>query len=203
MEKGKTFALISDAGTPLISDPGSLLVKEMIRQDFPFTFVPGPSALIAALILSGFPSDDFLFRGFLPTASEKRKIAIANLVAFPEQTIVLFESPQRIVGLLRELGEILGDREIAVCRELTKLHEEVLRGTIAHLLPQLANRKLQGEFTLVIGPGEAPRIEMSDDSIRNRFQQLQQEGFSRKDALKRLSRESGRSKNELYELLMK
>lgn len=203
MKKGKTFALISDAGAPLISDPGLLLIRELIAENIPFTCIPGPSAALTALILSGFSSELFTFGGFLPVASRDRKEALARLKTLGTHTIVLFESPQRILSLLREIGEELGDREVAICREMTKVHEEVLRGRVSELLPALASRKLQGEFTVVIaGGGKAAQVVMSDETIHLRFQQLQQEGFNRKDALKKLSKESGRSKNELYRMLM-
>jgi 16S rRNA (cytidine1402-2'-O)-methyltransferase len=203
MQQGKQFALISDAGTPLLSDPGSLLLRELIRLQLPFTFIPGPSAVIASLVLSGFETDRFVFYGFLPVSPADRKSSLERLATFTAETIVLFEAPHRIVGLLREIGEILGDRDVAVCRELTKLHEEVVRGKVSEILTQLSARKLLGEFTIAISPGPAHRVEMSLDSIRERFQQLQIEGYSRKDALKQLSKESGKSKNDLYQLLMK
>jgi 16S rRNA (cytidine1402-2'-O)-methyltransferase len=203
MKAGKTFALISDAGSPLLSDPGLQLVKELIKEDIPFTCAPGPSAVPAALLMSGFPVEPFSFLGFLPSSPTARKSTLQNLCSVQEHTLVLFESPQRILGLLREIGEILGDREVAVCRELTKVHEEILRGKISSLVPLLSSRKLQGEFTLVVAPGQATIIRMTEEAILARFAQLQKEGLSRKDALKKLVKESGRLRNELYPLLMK
>lgn len=201
MKQGKTFALISDAGMPLISDPGYHLVQEVIREGLPLTCVPGPSAVLTALALSGFPIHDFAFFGFLPsggTARREKLEEIANTVAV---TTVLYESPERVVGLLREIGEILGDRPVALCRELTKLHEEVMRGTASELLERTAARRIKGEFTIVIAPGRQEPLEMTDELVMARFRQLESEGFSRKDLLKRLSKESGRSRNELYRLL--
>ena len=203
MEQGKTFALISDAGSPLVSDPGGLLVQEMIARGIPFTSVPGPSAVITALVLSGLPTEPFSFLGFLPSSETQRRAVLERIARLTGYTIVLFESPQRVLGLLREIGEILGNRKISVCRELTKMHEEVLRGTVGQLLPQLSSRKLQGEFSVVIAPGEAAPIEMTEEDVRARFSQLVNEGLNKKEALKRLAKESGRSRNELYDLLMR
>ncbi|HSP07828.1 MAG TPA: 16S rRNA (cytidine(1402)-2'-O)-methyltransferase, partial [Acidobacteriota bacterium] len=201
MSKGRKFALISDAGMPLISDPGYLLVKELIRLGIQITCVPGPSAVLAALTLSGFPVQSFAFHGFLPPAAAARRAKLERLAAMPEQTLVLFESPERIVGLLREIGEVLGDRNVALCREITKLHEEILRGSVSELLTRIAPRRLKGEFTVVIAPGEESHIQMTDEMILARFRQLESEGVNRKDLLKRLSKESGRSRNEIYRLL--
>ena len=203
MQKGKTFALISDAGAPLVSDPGLGLVRELIRLEIPFTCVPGPSAVITALLLSGFTPQPFLFYGFLPVKAAERKRTLEELHQFHGCAVILFESPERVVSLVREIGERLGDRDIAICREMTKIHEDILRGKPSELLPRIVSRKLIGEFTIVIAPGEAPTSEMSEESIRARFEQLLKEGSSRKDALKKLAKESGRSRNDLYALLLK
>src|SRR5262249_42618460 len=122
MQKGKTFALVSDAGAPLVSDPGFLLTREMIAAGFEFTYIPGPSAVIAALVLSGFPTSPFTFCGFLPIAVAARTAYLKQLGGLESHTFVIFESPERVLSLLREIGETMGDREVAVCRELTKLH---------------------------------------------------------------------------------
>jgi len=204
MKNGKKFALISDAGTPLLSDPGFLLVQRMIAEDLSLTHLPGPNAPITALVLSGLPPHPFLFYGFLP-ASEKRRQEILKEFKERKETLVFFESPDRILGLMRQLGEELGDRDAAVCREMTKLHEEILRGTISTLLARLSSRKMQGEYTVVIGPATQPVgiVGMSDDTILARYKQLQLEGYSRKDALKKLAKESGRARNDLYRLLLR
>ena len=203
MEKGKTFALISDASAPLVSDPGLALVRELIRKGIPFTCVPGPSAVITALLLSGFSSQPFLFCGFPPVKGDERKREMQGLRQLHRYTLIFFESPERTVSLVREIGELLGDREIAICREMTKLHEEVLRGRPSELLPQIVTRKLVGEVTIVVAPGEAPLSEMSEESIRARFEQLLKDGLSLKESLKKLAKESGRARNELYDLLLK
>jgi 16S rRNA (cytidine1402-2'-O)-methyltransferase len=203
MKNGKKFALISDAGTPLLSDPGFLLVREMIEQRLPVTYIPGPNAVIAALLLSGFPAQPFTFYGFLPQQDTRRKEILRSLASL-NQTLVFFESPERVLGFLRELGEELGDRDAALCREMTKLHEEVRRGKISSLLSTFAERKIRGEFTIVIGPPskEFTVVSMTEETILARYKQLQTDGYTRKEALKKLSKESGRSRNELYRLIL-
>jgi 16S rRNA (cytidine1402-2'-O)-methyltransferase len=203
MERGKTFALISDAGMPAISDPGALLVQELIQRNVLFTCAPGGSAVTTALVLSGFPAQPFTFYGFLPTNQTERHATLQKIAALPDHTMVLYESPQRVVGLLREMGEKIGDRRVAVCRELTKLHEEVIRGTISELMPALSQRQLKGEFTIVIAPGRGQAVSMGEETVRARFQQLIKEGLNKKEALRKLARESGWSRNDLYDLLMK
>ena len=201
MKEGKTFALISDAGAPLISDPGHLLIQQMITENLFFTSIPGPSAVTNALLLSGFSAQPFSFFGFLPVRPGARKKALQQLSTLQDHTLVLFESPERIHSLLREIAATLGNRNVALCREMTKLHEEVLRGTAAQLMEQLANKKWIGECTVVIAPGKEETIEMSDETIKIRFQQLVSEGLSRKDAIKKLVREAGRPRNEIYKLV--
>jgi 16S rRNA (cytidine1402-2'-O)-methyltransferase len=201
MKEGKTFALISDAGAPLISDPGYLLIQRMIEEKLAYTSLPGPSAVTNALLLSGFPAQPFTFFGFLPVRPGSRKKALEKLAHLPDHTLVLFESPERVHGLLREIATTLGNRNIALCREMTKLHEQVLRGKASQLFELLADQKWIGECTVVIAPGQEETIEMSDETIRVRFQQLVSEGLSRKDAIKKLVREAGRPRNEIYKLV--
>lgn len=201
MKKGKVFALVSDAGAPLISDPGYTLVQTLIQEDIPFTSIPGPSAVITALLLSGFPLQQFTFGGFLPLKPGARTKALQKLAELKEHTLVLFESPERIHGLVREISEVLGNRNLALCREMTKLHEEVLRGTASELLKRLADKKWTGECTVVIAPGEEEPVEISDETIQIRFDELVRQGLSRKDAIQKLVRESGRSRNDIYEIV--
>jgi 16S rRNA (cytidine1402-2'-O)-methyltransferase len=202
MKKGKTFALISDAGAPLLSDPGYALVQNVIQEDIPFTCIPGASAVTTALLLSGFQLQQFTFAGFLPLKPGARLKALQKLAELKDQTLVLFESPERVHGLLREISEVLGNRNLALCREMTKLHEEVLRGSASELLKQLADQKWTGECTVVVAPGEEKPVEISDETIQIRFDELVREGLSRKDAIQKLTRETGRSRNELYKLLL-
>jgi len=149
LDKGKSVALVSDSGTPCISDPGFYLVKKVIEKGYKLFTVPGPSSILSALILSGLPTDRFVFEGFLPKKRGKRKARITQLKE-EERTIIIFESPFRILSLLKELKEILGERKISVSRELTKVYEETTRGNLSDLINQLEDKKPKGEFIIVL-----------------------------------------------------
>jgi len=150
LQEGKSIALISDAGTPLIQDPGYLLVRRAVEEGIPVAAIPGPTALITALIVSGFPTDRFIFDGVPPKKEGKRRAYFESL-RDEERTVVLYESPHRILKTLKTLGEVLPQRQIALCRELTKMHEEVLRGTPQAIYEELCRRPtLKGEFVLVL-----------------------------------------------------
>ncbi len=149
LKEGKNLALISDAGTPGISDPGYLLIKSAIENDIAITAIPGPSAVIAAVVTSGLPCHRFLYLGYLPLKKGRKKL-IASLKENP-YTVVFYEAPHRIIRTLEEILEILGDRQIAVCRELTKIFEEIFRGRIAEALAHFKFKKPRGEFTIVLG----------------------------------------------------
>jgi 16S rRNA (cytidine1402-2'-O)-methyltransferase len=152
LREGARLALVSDAGTPLISDPGHKLVTAAHAEGIPVHPVPGPSATLAALTVSGLPSERFLFAGFLPAKAGERRTTLEQLGSVPA-TLVIFESAQRLADTLRDMAEILGPREAAVTRELTKLHEEVRRAPLAQLADFYANADLpKGEITLVVGP---------------------------------------------------
>ncbi len=152
LQAGKTVALISDAGTPLISDPGFLLVREAVAAGVRVEPIPGPSAPVAALIASGLPPYPFTFAGFAPPKSGKRRTFYRRLAVL-SHTLVVFESPHRIVASLDDAATELGDRPAALARELTKLHEEILRGTLREIAVELASRpSVKGEMVLVVGP---------------------------------------------------
>jgi 16S rRNA (cytidine1402-2'-O)-methyltransferase len=150
MQTGETFALVSDAGTPSISDPGFLLVRACVENGIEVECLPGPTALIPALVNSGFPSDKFCFEGFLPQKKGRQKRL--QELAQEERTLVMYESPYRLVKLLEELNEHFGpDRQVTVSRELSKLHEETIRGTTAELLQELKSRtSIKGEIVVVV-----------------------------------------------------
>ncbi len=153
LEAGQTVALASDAGTPLLSDPGFLLVREAAARGIAIESIPGPSAILAALAVSGLPPYPFTFAGFPPPKSGKRRSFYRSLAALPH-TIVVFESPHRLLASLDDALAELGERPAAIARELTKLHEEVLRGPLSQLLAELRERpSLKGEFVLVVGLG--------------------------------------------------
>lgn len=160
LEGGLTVALVSDAGTPLLSDPGYHVVKAAIAAGHPVESVPGPSAPLAALVLSGLPPLPYTFVGFPPVKAGKRRRFYTEWGAL-DHSIVLFESPHRIVKSLRDAQEALGERRAAVARELTKLHEEVLRGTLSELIEALGDReRIKGEIVVVLGGETASRIEV-------------------------------------------
>lgn len=149
LKLGDRIALVSDAGTPGISDPGFRLIRLAIENQIPVVPIPGPSAVIAALSVSGLPTDAFLFKGFLPHKSKKRRDLLKPLEGIRE-TLIFYESPHRLSETLKDVIDIFGDREMVLTRELTKFYEEVLRGKVSEIQNQIGERKLKGEITLVI-----------------------------------------------------
>src|SRR4030042_1472267 len=149
LEQGDQIALVSDAGTPGISDPGFRLIQTAIENQIPIIPIPGPSAVIAALSVSGLPTDAFLFKGFFPHKSKKKRDLLGELEGIRE-TLIFYESPHRITETLKDVLEILGDREVVLTRELTKVYEEIIRGKVSEILNQIGDRTLKGEITLVI-----------------------------------------------------
>ena len=149
LKEGESIALVSDAGTPTISDPGFYLIRQAIIEEIPISPIPGPTAVIAALSVAGLPTDRFIFEGFLP---RKKGARTKRLIAFTEEsrTLILYESPYRIIGLLEDIHAVLGNRRIVLCRELTKKFEEIARGAVEDLLQNWKNKKILGEFTLVV-----------------------------------------------------
>jgi 16S rRNA (cytidine1402-2'-O)-methyltransferase len=147
--EGQNVAVISDAGTPSISDPGFIIVREAVRQGINVVAIPGPAAMIMAVAVSGLPTDAFIFYGFLPQTSGKRRAILESLVDRRE-TMVFYESPYKIHKLLDEVFEVIGNRKAALCREMTKKFEEIIRGDIETIRGQLAEKKVKGEITLVV-----------------------------------------------------
>jgi 16S rRNA (cytidine1402-2'-O)-methyltransferase len=192
---GGAVALVSDAGTPLVSDPGFRLVRAAQDEGFPVTAIPGPSAVLAAVAVAGLPTDRFFFEGFLPPKDAARRARIAELARIPA-TLVLFESGQRVAAALAALADGLGERSAAVCRELTKLHEEVRRDTLVALARAYADDgETRGEFVLVIGPPEtrAPSAEEIDELLRQAL--LTQ---SVKDAVGAVAAATGEPRAQVY-----
>ncbi|MGB5993982.1 MAG: 16S rRNA (cytidine(1402)-2'-O)-methyltransferase [Candidatus Deferrimicrobiaceae bacterium] len=195
LRDGENVALVSDAGTPAISDPGYELVREAIGGGVPIEVVPGPSALIAALVVSGLPTDHFTFEGFLPARREKRRKAMQNL-ATEKRTMIFYESPQRVTSFLREAAEIFGDRRACVVRELTKIHEEILRGTLPELDAEISRREsVRGEITIVIGGGEKT-VELSMEEIVKAA--LEDASGSSRDLSREIAERTGLSRKEVY-----
>ncbi|MFN8687758.1 MAG: 16S rRNA (cytidine(1402)-2'-O)-methyltransferase [Acidobacteriota bacterium] len=204
LSQGEDVALISDAGTPLISDPGYRLVEAAIAAGIRVSPIPGPSAVISALSIAGLPTDQFVFIGFLPPKPAARRAHLESWSTAPA-TLVCFESPHRILESLADIAALWPARRMAACRELTKLHEEILRGSAAEIAARLAARpSIKGEFTLVIDRGnEAISLDSSPASLAARVRQLQQDGLSRMDAIKQAAREAGLNKRAAYDLLEK
>jgi 16S rRNA (cytidine1402-2'-O)-methyltransferase len=149
LREGSQIALVSDAGTPGVSDPGFRLLQTAIQNQIPVIPIPGPSAVTTALSVSGLPTDAFLFKGFLPHRSKKRRDLLRELEGTKE-TLIFYESPHRIHETLKDILETLGDREIVLAREMTKIHEEILRGKVSDILNPIEKRRLKGEITLVV-----------------------------------------------------
>ena len=203
LEQGAKIALVSDAGTPGISDPGHRLVTLCLRHRIPVVPIPGPSALIAALAASGLPTEEFLFVGFLPPRAGARRKALDALKA-ESRTLIFYEAPHRVVETLADASEILGARPAVIAREVTKIHEEFLRGPLSELLDSARKRAPRGEITLLIGPGD-PQMQRVDPgvSLKERVEQLEAEGgIDRKAALKQAARERGLGKREAYKQLL-
>jgi 16S rRNA (cytidine1402-2'-O)-methyltransferase len=195
LQRGERVALVSDAGTPLVSDPGYKLVQAAIAEDLAITAIPGPTAPVTALILSGLPPNAFLFAGFLPSGQTARRRALARWAAV-EATLVFFESTPRLAGALADMAEVLGNRAAAVVRELTKLHEEVLRRRLADLADyyRLAGPP-RGEAVVVVGPPERSEPDQTeiDERLRTALAEL-----GVREAAAKLATETGQSRRELY-----
>ena len=197
---GAVIALVSDAGMPLVSDPGYRLVRAAVENGIPVQPVPGASAALAALAASGLPSDAFHFGGFLPTKPGQRIKALEALAEEPA-TLIFYEAPHRILESLEAVEQILGGRPVVVARELTKLHEEFLRGTAAEVRAQLAARDaVKGEFTLLIAKAAGPAPD--DTPLEDAVDALMREGTPRMDAIKQVARRRGLSKREVYDRLL-
>jgi 16S rRNA (cytidine1402-2'-O)-methyltransferase len=203
LEEGAQVALVSDAGTPAISDPGHRLVVLCLRHHIPVVPIPGPSAFVAALAASGMPTDEFLFVGFLPSRAGARRKKLDALKSEP-RALVLYEAPHRLAETLADAADILGSRHAVVAREVTKIHEEFLRGTLADLRDAARKRAPRGEITLMIGPAvEGEPQAVPSVSLRQRVEQLEAEsGLDRKAALKQAARERGLGKRDAYKQLL-
>ncbi len=200
IKKGKSVVYASEAGTPLVADPGYDLVQSMIEEGLPIVSAPGPSAVITALTLAGLPTDQFFFAGFLPSASSKRKTALRTLTEIPG-TLVFYESPKRISAMLRDASDVLGaDRKAAICRELTKKFEEVLRGSLEELDTLCQTRGLKGEIVVLIDRGTEQSANAADveAALESALETL-----SVKDAATQVSRETGWKRREVYQLALK
>jgi len=198
--EGGDVALVSNAGTPGIADPGYELIVAASRRGIPVVPIPGPSVVIMALVVSGLPTEKFVYIGFLPHKASGRRRLLES-VADEYGTIVLLETPHRLQAALSDMLLVLGDRKIAVCRELTKLHEEVFRGRISQAIEHFT--ELRGEFTLVVeGRGGKDKPQLTED-VERQLHNMRQSGVKAKEAIARVSKETGLSRKELYRAWLK
>ncbi len=196
LHAGQTVALISDAGTPGISDPGAVVVRKAIEENIRVVPVPGPSALIAALSLSGLPADVFTFIGFLPSGKAMRQKVLRDL-SLEKDTLIFYEAPHRIIGTLADMDRIFADRKAALVKEITKIHEEVLRGSISEIIGALGKTKIAGEYVIILeGRPERNKVTVAD--ALEEINSLMKKGLRRKEAAKKISAEYGLSSKELY-----
>ena len=205
LKAGASIALISDAGTPLISDPGFIVVRQAVAEKIRIIPVPGPTALVAALVVSGFPTDHFVFEGTPPKKPKARREYFERLKN-ETRTVVFYESPHRVVDTLESMAELLSNRSIALGRELTKTYEEILRGTPTEILQTLKSREsIKGEITIVIaGTDEACQAEeWTQLSVIEHLQQLIAQGMDKKGAIKRVARLRGLRKQDVYNEALK
>ena len=199
LQAGSNVALVSDAGTPLVSDPGYRVVAAALAAGIPVVPIPGASAALGALAASGLATDAFRFCGFLPPKTTQRRKLLEELR--PETaTLVFYEAPHRILEALEDIAAVCGDRPVVVARELTKLHEEFLRGSASSIREQLAARpSVKGEITLLIGKSEKPPVD--DTPIEDAVRALEQQGVARMDAIKQVAKARGLGKRDVYAAL--
>ncbi len=197
LNSGQSVALISDAGTPGISDPGSVLIKKAIEEGIDIIPVPGPAAFVAALSISGFSTEEFIFCGFLPAKKSQRQKALKEL-SLEKRTIVIYEAPHRILESVADINEIFGERNAVLVKEITKLYEEVIRGKIPEILKRLNSSKIAGEYVIVV-EGKPEEIKANIEDAMMEIKSLIRKGLGRKDAVKRIAEEYGLSKKELYD----
>ncbi|HEU5337368.1 MAG TPA: 16S rRNA (cytidine(1402)-2'-O)-methyltransferase [Terriglobales bacterium] len=205
LEEGAQVALVSDAGMPGISDPGYRLITLAIRHHVPVVPIPGAAAFLAALVASGLPTDSFRFSGFLPAKQGQRRELLETIKDSP-RTQVVYEAPHRIAETLKDVVAVLGpDRPLVIAREVTKLHEEFLRGSAETLLQEVTARELKGEITLLIGKAEAgARPAAGSHALRDRFEQVvAQDKLDEKAALKKVAKEFNISRSEAYRELQR
>ena len=190
-------ALVSEAGMPGLSDPGYELARAAIDAGILVTPIPGPAAAVTALVSSGLPTDSFLFLGFLPRQKQARRTALTTVAHLP-YTLILYESPRRVLALLDDITAVLGDRPVAIGRELTKLYEEIWRGSASAAAAYFAEKGTRGEFTLVIGGASKEKAVWTETAVRQALQEYVAQGLSRKEAAVMVAAESGWRKREIY-----
>ncbi len=199
---GRSVALVTDAGMPGLSDPGYRLVRACVEQGVPIEVVPGPTASVSALAISGLPPARFVFEGFLPRKSGERRRRLEELKDEP-RTLVIYESPHRIEALLTDAADVLGSRSAALVRELTKMHEEVRRGPLPELLAGVRSEPPRGEIVLVVeGATNSGGEEVTEEELADRARALMQEGVARKEALSRVAKDAGVARRRVFDALL-
>lgn len=199
LQSGENGALVSDAGTPLLNDPGYRIVHGAVEAGITVEAIPGASAVLAALVVAGLPTDQFHFGGFLPAKQGQRTRLLESLAEEPA-TLIFYEAPHRIVETLSDIAAVMGKRDVVAARELTKLHEEVLRGTAAEIRAKLAARdSVRGEFVVLIAKATEP--DPDDTPIETAIELMVSAGIPRMDAIKQIARQRGLSKREVYKLV--
>lgn len=207
MKKGKVIALITDAGTPAISDPGEILVRRCNEEGVKVTSLPGPAACITALTLSGLSTRRFCFEGFLPADKKEKQEVLDNLKG-EIRTTVLYEAPHRLKKTLKELLDNLGDRKISICRELTKIHEEVICSTLSEAIEIFNEREPKGEFVLVIEGKSLEELREEEKeifqnmSLEEHLKMYEDKGLDNKSAMKMVAKDLGISKRDVYQMLI-
>ena len=208
MQEGKNIALITDAGTPGISDPGEELVAMCYEAGIPVTSLPGPAACITALTISGLPTRRFAFEAFLPSDKKERAVILEELKR-ETRTIILYEAPHRLVKTLEELSENLGDRKIALCRELTKKHETVFRGSLSEGISWYKDNPPKGECVMVLEGRSREEMEQEarqqweDMPLEAHMEHYMSQGIDKKEAMKLVAKDRGISKRDVYQALLK
>jgi 16S rRNA (cytidine1402-2'-O)-methyltransferase len=208
LKEGKNVALVSDAGTPGISDPGSVIVKKCIEEGIEFDVLTGATAVTTALVYSGLDTTKFLFRGFLPRENKDRKSIIEDLKD-REETLIFYEAPHRLIKTLEFLYENLGDRQIAICRELTKIHEEIIRRNLSEAIEYYRNKEPRGEYVLVVqGKSREEKRKEEEEvwrklTIEEHIKKYMNEGISKKDAIKKVAKDRNIAKSEVYKYSLK
>ncbi len=202
LQQGNSIALVTDAGMPGISDPGYELVKACVEQGIPAVPIPGASAVVTALSAAGLPTDRFVFEGFLPTKGTERQARLTALQT-ETRTIVCYEAPHRLRQTLKDLREEFGgDRQIVLARELTKLHEQFWRGTLAEAEQHYQTQEAYGEFTLVIAGGQPATRVLSESALKTELQELLRQGMSRSQASRQLASQTHLPRRDLYQLAL-
>jgi 16S rRNA (cytidine1402-2'-O)-methyltransferase len=196
---GGDVALISEAGMPGLSDPGYELLQTAIQRGYPVVPIPGPTAPVTALVVSGLPTDSFVFLGYLPRRQGRRRSLLAD-VARQQRTLIAFETPHRLRQSLEDLETVLGDRPLALCREMTKVYEEIWRGTVSEARATFEEHEPRGEFTVVIGGASAEEQRWDEKQVRAALDDLLAQGMRRPDAAKRVAELSGWDRSAVYQL---